>query len=73
MHIAPPHRQEEMQSESEDSDYYTLPGDVRLPEPLPETTMSATGPVTLNQTRAHQLAQNIQDAWTKMVQYTQHK
>ena len=69
MYITPPHRQEGMQSESEDSDYDTLPEDVELSEPA----MSTTGAVTLNQTGDHQLAQNIQNAWTKVVQYIQHK
>ena len=39
MHIAPPHRQEGIQSESEDSDYVTLLWDVRLSE----LTLSTTG------------------------------
>ena len=69
MYITPPHGQEGMQSESEDSDYDTLPEDVGLSEPA----MSTILPVTLNLTGAHQLPQNIQNAWTKVVQYIQHK
>ena len=67
MHIAPCYQQERIQSESEDSDYNPLPGHVRLSE----LTLSTTGPVTWSQTKAHQLAQSIQDAWPKAVQYVQ--
>ena len=69
MHIMPPYRQVEMQSESEGSEYDTSPGDEGLPRSMPRMT----GPVTQSQTRAHQLAQSIQDAWTKAIQYIQHK
>ena len=69
MHIAPPHQQEGVQSGSVDSDYDTLLGD----NGLSKQTLSATRPVTQSQTRAHQLAQSIQDAWTKVVQYIQWK
>ena len=61
-HIMPHHRWDEMQSESE-------PGDEGSSGSMPSTT----GPVTQSQTRAHQLAQSIQDAWIKAVQYTQCK
>ena len=69
MHIVPPHRWDEMQSESEDSEYDTPPGDAGLPE----STLSTTGPMTQSETRACQLAQSIQDAQTKAVQYIQCK
>ena len=64
-----PHRWDEMQSESEDSEYDTPQRD----DGIPEQTSSTTRPVTQNQTRAQQLAQTIQDAWTKAVQYIQCK
>ena len=69
MHIAPPHQSEGIQSESEDSDYDTPPGDVRLSELTPSTTRL----VMQSQTRAGQLVQGIQDAWTKVVQHVQCK
>ena len=44
-----------MQSDSEDSQYDTPPGDEGIPEP----TLSTTGPVTKSQAKAHQLAMTI--------------
>ena len=69
MHIAPPHQKERVQSGSEESNCNTLPGD----DELYKQTLSTTGPVMWSQTKAHQLAQSIQDTWTKVVQYVQWK
>ena len=69
MHIAPPHQQESIEYELYDSNLDTLPGDVGLSE----LTLITTGLVMWNQTRAFQLAQSIQDAWTKAAQYIQLK
>ena len=68
-HISPD-RWDEIHSESEDSEYDTQWGDEGLSG---STVPSITGPVTQSQTRAHQLAQGIQDAWTKAIQYIQHR
>ena len=69
MHIIPPHRQDKKQSESKDSEYNTPPGDKRFSGSM----LSVIGPVAWSQTRAIQLAQSIQDTWSKAVQYVQHK
>ena len=69
MHNVPPHGWDETQSESEDSEYDTPPGDAGLPK----STSSTTRPVIWSQTRACQLAQSIQDTWTIAVQYVQCK
>ena len=55
MHIAPPHNQEGIQSQLEDSDYDMPPGDIRLSG----LTLSTTGPLMQSQIRACQLAQSI--------------
>ena len=68
MHIVHADKQDERESELDDSEYDT-PEDIGLPDPIP----SKMGPVTQSQTRAHQLSQSLQEAWTKAVQYVQHK
>ena len=65
MHIAPPHQQDEIEPDSGDSEYDTPAGDVGLPGPIP----SSTGSMTQSQMRACQLAQSIQESWTKAFQY----
>ena len=69
MHIAHHHKQDETESESDDSEYDTPPGDIGLPN----TILGRTGPVTWSQTRACQLVQSIWEAWTKAIQYVQVK
>ena len=69
MHIVPLHWGDEIQSETKDSEYITPPGDKKSPGSM----RSTIGPVTRSQTQAHQLAQSMQDTWTKAVQYVQHK
>ena len=57
MHITPSHRGDEMQSEYEDSEYDTPPGDEGLSGSMPNMTW----PVTWNRTRAFPLGQSIWD------------
>ena len=65
MHIEHPNKQDETESESDDSEYNTPPGDIDLPDQI----LSRMGPVTWNQTRAPQLAQSITETWAKAIQY----
>ena len=69
IHIAPPHKQDEVKCDSIDSEYDTPPEDMGLPKPI----SSNTGPLTQSQTRAHQLVQNLRAALTKAVQTVQAK
>ena len=69
MHIAHPHKQDKTESESDDSEYDTPPGDIGLANLI----LARTGPVTWSQARVHQQAQSIWEAWTKAVQYVQVK
>ena len=68
MYVAQLHKQEEVQTESEGSEYNTPIGD----EQLSDVPLSTVGPMMQIQTRAHQLAQSIQDAWTKAITILQH-
>ena len=68
MHIAHPHKQDETESESDDSEYDTS-GDIVLPDPI----QSRMGPMTWSQARACQLAQSIWEVWNKAIQCIQHK
>ena len=69
MHIAHTQTQDETESESDDSEYDTPPGDIGLPRPI----LSRLGYMTQNQTRAYQLALCIWKMWTKAIQYVQQK
>ena len=69
MHIVHPHKQDETESESGDSEYDTPPGDIGIPNPM----LSGTGPMTQSHTRAHHLAQSIWEARTQAIQFAQVK
>ena len=69
MHIGHPQKQDKTESESDDSEYDTPPGDIGIPYPI----LSRSGPMTGSQPMAWQLAQSIWKMWTKAIQYVQHK
>ena len=69
MHITHIHKQDETGSASGNSAYDTPPGDIGLPAQI----LSKIGPVTQSQTKACQLDQSTQEAWTKAIKYVQHK
>ena len=69
MHLAHPHKQDKTGSESDDSAYDTPPVYIGLPAQI----LSKMGPMTWSHTRAHQFSQSIWAAWTKAIQYVQHK